>query len=92
MTGMATPAPVRNIRMKIHLTAFLLLFCCFFPASSGVAATITPIYDSDERNGSTGFFDATPLTQEERNRIGPSGNNAETLGEARRKPWSMLLA
>ena len=91
LTGMATPAPVRNVRMKIPLTAFLLLFCVFSPASSGVAATIVPIYDSDERNGSTGFFDATSLTQKERNRIGPSGNDAGTLGEARRKALEHAL-
>ena len=91
LTGMATPAPVRNVRMRIHLTAFLLLFCVFFPASSGVAATIVPIYNPEEETGRTGFFDVTPLTQEERNRIGPSGNDAETLGDARKKALEHAL-
>ena len=91
LTGMATPAPVRNVRMKIPLTAFLLLFCVFFPASSGVAATIVPVYNPEEETGRTGFFDATPLTQEERNRIGPSGNDAGTLGEARKKALEHAL-
>ncbi len=85
LTGTATPAPVRNVRMKIHPTAFLLLFCVLFPVFPGVAATITPVYDSDERSGQTGFYDDTALTQQEKNEIAPSGNDAETLGEARRK-------
>jgi len=91
LTGTATPAPVRNVRMKIHLTAFLLLFCVLFPASPSVAAPIVPVYSSDERNGPTGFFDDTALTQQEKNEIAPSGNDAETLGEARRKALEHAL-
>ena len=91
LTGMATLAPVRNVRMKIHLTAFLLLFCVFFPVSQGIAATVTPDYDSDERNGRTGFYDDTDLTQQEKNEIAPSGNDAETLGGARRKALEHAL-
>ncbi len=91
LTGTATPAPVRNVRMKIHLTAFLLLFCVLFPASPSVAATIVPVYDSDERSGQTGFYDDTALTQQEKNEIAPSGNDAETLGEARRKALEHAL-
>ena len=71
--------------MKIPLVAFLLPVFVLLPVFPGGAVTIEPVYDSGERSAQTGFFDATPLTQEQKDQIGPSGNDAETLGEARRK-------
>lgn len=91
LTGTAMPAPVRNVRMKIHLAAFLLLFCVLLPVSPGIAATIAPVYDSDERTGQTGFYDDTALTQQQKDEIAPSGNDAGTLGEARRKALEHAL-
>ena len=73
--------------MKIRIAAFLLPFFVLLPVFPGGAVTITPAYDPEERSATprpTGFFDATPLTPEQRAEIGPSGNDAATLGEARR--------
>ena len=70
--------------MKVRLVAFLLPFFVFLPVFPGGAVTVTPAYDPEERNRPTGFWDERSLTQEQKNEIGPSGNDAETLGEARR--------
>ena len=79
--------------MKILLAAFSLPFFVLLPVLPGGAVTITPVYDSDERNANppTGFWDETPLTEEQKDEIGPSGNDAETLGEARRKALEHAL-
>lgn len=70
--------------MKIRLVAFLLPFFVFLPVFPGGAVTITPVYDPEERSERTGFYDDDRLTPEQRAEIGPSGNDAATLGEARR--------
>ena len=79
--------------MKIPFAAFLLPFFTFLPVFPGGAVTIEPVYDSGERNANppTGFWDETPLTEEQKDEIGPSGNDAETLGEARRKALEHAL-
>ena len=70
--------------MKVRLVAFLLPFFVFLPVFPGGAVTITPVYDPEERSERTGFYDDDRLTPEQRAEIGPSGNDAATLGEARR--------
>ena len=77
--------------MKIPLAAFLLPFFVFLPVFPGGAVTIEPVYGSGERNAQTGFWDETPLTEEQKDETGPSGNDAETLGEARRKALEHAL-
>ncbi len=77
--------------MKIRLIAFLLPLFVFLPVFPGGTVTITPVYDSEERSARTGFYDDERLTQEQRAEIGPSGNRAETLGEARRNALEHAL-
>ena len=93
MSLTAPPTLFSANNMKIYVTVFLMLLCVSFPVSSGVAVTIRPDYDyaPAERTERTGFFDDTPLTREQRDEIAPSGNDATTLGEARRNALEYAL-
>ena len=71
-----------------------LLTVVFFLLSVpySISATIEPIYEDEEGKG---FKDETPLTQEDRNFLLEHGNDAHTLGEARKNAFeyaSSLLA
>ena len=77
--------------MRIRLVTFLLPFLVLLPVFPGGAVTITPVYDPEERSARTGFYDDERLTPEQRAEIGPSGNDAETLGEARRNALEYAL-
>lgn len=72
-------------------TAFFLLILLFFSVPRSDAVTARAVYDPDERSGSSGFFDNTPLTQAERNSLGPGGSDVTTLGEARRRAFERVL-
>ena len=72
-------------------TAFFLLILLFFPVPRSEAVTVRAVYDPDERSGRSGFFDDTPLTQAERNSLGPGGSDVTTLGEARRRAFERVL-
>ncbi len=61
-----------------------LLLAAMAPLRPCVAVTVEEIYDDDAGKG---FKDGTSLTQTEKNRISPSGNDAQTLGEARTKAF-----
>ena len=76
--------------MKI-CTAFFLLILLFFPVPRSEAVTVRAVYDPDERSERSGFFDDTPLTQAERNSLGPGGSDVTTLGEARRRAFERVL-
>ena len=76
--------------MKI-CTAFFLLILLFFPVPRSEAVTVRAVYDPDERRDNSGFFDDTPLTQAERNSLGPGGSDVATLGEARRRAFERVL-
>ena len=65
---------------RFFLTVIFFLLsvpCC-------ISATIEPIYEDEQGKG---FKDETPLTQEERNFLLERGNNAQTLGEARKNAF-----
>ena len=73
-----------NIAKKLLPGVLFLLLGAFAPLTPCVAVTIEEIYDDDTGEG---FKDGTDLTQAEKNLISPSGNDAETLGEARTKAF-----
>ena len=73
-----------SVAKKLLPGILFLLLAVLAPAAPCVAVTIEEIYDD---NDGEGFKDATPLTQIEQNSLAASGNNATTLGEARKKAF-----
>ena len=65
------------------------LLAVFSAVSSSLAATIEIIYREPifENEKGKGFHDKTPLTEEEKDFLARHGNDAETLGEARRNAF-----
>lgn len=73
-----------NLAKKLLPRILFLLLAVMAPLPPCVAVTIEEIYDD---NAAEGFKDGTYLTEAEKNLISPSGNDAETLGEARTKAF-----
>ena len=69
---------------KILPGILFLLLAAFSPTLPCVAVTIEEIYDDDAGEG---FLDGTDLTQAEKDFLATRGNNAETLGEARKNAF-----
>ena len=75
---------VTKSRKRLFSGILFLLLAALAPVAPCVAVTIEEIYDDDDGEG---FKDATPLTQIEQNSLAASGNNATTLGEARKNAF-----
>ena len=73
-----------GVAKKLLPGVLFLLLATFASLPPCVAVTIEEIYDDDTGEG---FKDETDLTQAEKNLISPSGNDAQTLGEARTKAF-----
>ena len=73
-----------SIAEKLLPGILLLLLAAFAPPLPCAAVTIEEIYSDDDGEG---FKDETDLTQAQKDLISPSGNDAETLGEARTKAF-----
>ena len=73
-----------NIAKKLLPGIFFLLLAVFSPPPPCVAVTIEEIYDDDDGEG---FKDETALTQTEKTFLSGRGNDAETLGEARKNAF-----
>ena len=73
-----------SVAKKLLPGILFLLLAVSAPMPPCVAVTIEEIYGDDTGEG---FKDETDLTQAEKNLISPSGNDAETLGEARTKAF-----
>ena len=69
---------------KILPGILFLLLAAFAPPLPGQAVTIEDIYSDDDGEG---FLDGTDLTQAEKDRLATRGNDAETLGEARKNAF-----
>ena len=75
---------VTKSRKRLFSGILFLLLAALAPVAPCIAVTIEEIYDD---NDGEGFKDATPLTQDEQNSLAASGNNAATLGEARKNAF-----
>lgn len=73
-----------SVAKKLLPGVIFLLLAAVAPLPPCVAVTVEEIYDDDTGEG---FKDGTDLAQAEKNLISPSGNDAETLGEARTKAF-----
>ena len=73
-----------SVANKLLPGILLLLLAAFAPPLPCAAVTIEEIYSDDDGEG---FKDETDLTQTQKDLISPSGNDAETLGEARTKAF-----
>ena len=73
-----------SVANKLLPGIFFLLLAVFSPLSPCVAVTIEEIYDDDDGEG---FLDETELTQAEKDFLSRRGNDAETLGEARKNAF-----
>ena len=73
-----------SVANKLLPGILLLLLAAFAPPLPCAAVTIEEIYSDDDGEG---FKDETGLTQAQKDLISPSGNDAETLGEARTKAF-----
>ena len=78
-----------SVANKLLPGILLLLLAAFAPPLPGQAVTIEEIYSDDDGEG---FKDETDLTQAQKDLISPSGNNAETLGEARTKSFGHVAS
>lgn len=75
--------PLSAVKKLLPGILFLLL-AVFSPLPLCLAVTIVEIYDDDDGEG---FLDQTALTQEEKASLAASGNDADTLGEARKNAF-----
>ena len=73
-----------SVANKLLPGILFLLLAAFAPPLPCAAVTIEEIYSDDDGEG---FKDETDLTQAQKDLISPSGNDAETLGEARTKAF-----
>ena len=73
-----------NIANKLLPGILFLLLTAFSPLLPCAAVEIIAAYSDD---GGEGFEDETDLTQAQKDLISTSGNNAATLGEARKKAF-----
>ena len=73
-----------SLAKKLLPGALFLLLAVMASLRPCVAVTVEEIYDDTTGEG---FKDGTALTQAEKNLISPSGNDAQTLGEARTKAF-----
>ena len=73
-----------SIANKFLPGILFLLLATFAPLPPCVAVTIEEIYDDDDGEG---FKDETDLAQAEKTFLAARGNDAETLGEARKKAF-----
>ena len=73
-----------SVANKLLPGILLLLLAAFAPPLPCAAVTIEEIYSDADGEG---FKDETDLTQTQKDLISPSGNDAETLGEARTKAF-----
>ena len=73
-----------SVAKKLLPGILFLLLAVFSPLPTCVAVTIEEIYDDDDGEG---FKDETELTQTQKDLLAADGNDAETLGEARKNAF-----
>ena len=73
-----------SVAKKLLPGILFLLLAVFSPLLPCVAVTIEEIYDDEDGEG---FKDETELTQTQKTFLSGRGNNAETLGEARKNAF-----
>lgn len=73
-----------SVAKKLLPGILFLLLAALAPVPPCVAVTIEEIYDDDDGEG---FKDETDLTQAEKTFLAARGNDAETLGEARKNAF-----
>ena len=73
-----------SVASKLLPGILFLLLAVFSPLPTCVAVTIEEIYDDDDGEG---FLDETELTQTQKDLLAADGNDAETLGEARKNAF-----
>ena len=73
-----------SVANKLLPGILFLLLAAFAPLPPCVAVTIEEIYDDDDGEG---FLDETELTQTQKDFLSQRGNDAETLGEARKNAF-----
>ena len=71
-------------RKRLFPGILFLLLAALAPVAPCVAVTIEEIYDDGDGEG---FKNGTPLTQTEQDFLAARGNNASTLGEARKNAF-----
>lgn len=81
---------MRSLGPAAHPLIILLMLTALFAATPpGASVTIDVTY-TDALN--EGFNDPTPLSQEQRNLLSSRGNNAQTLGEARKNAFRHAIS
>ena len=73
-----------SVANKLLPGILFILLAAFAPPLPGQAVTIEEIYSDDDGEG---FKDGTDLTQAEKDFLATLGNDAETLGEARKNAF-----
>ena len=73
-----------SVAKKLFPGILFLLLAVFSPLPRCLAVTIVEIYDDDAGEG---FLDQTALTQDEKASLAELGNDADTVGEARKNAF-----